>query len=472
MKVKDLFFNKVVQSGLWYTFTNFFVRGLAFITIPIYTRLLTPAEYGLASVYIAWVSIFIIFINLNLKSSITRAKQEIELGGKYDEFASSIAFLSLCLFLFFLLIAIVFRNMLGDIIGLSPLLLILAIIQAFFSSVKGLAIGKFVAEYKYKIKSIATIIGALLGVVLAVYLILYVFSDQPHLGKILGSFVSVAVLGTVFFVQLLIKGRTFVNFSYWKYALIIAVPLIIHELSLIINNHFDRIIIQRFIGEEATGIYSFTYNVSMIVAVIRTSFAGAMAPWIYEKLKEGSYKNIRLKSAYYRDAFAFLYICVLLLSPEIITIMAHPRYLAGIHLAPWIFMAYFFQFMYIEEIRVEIFYKKTGLVSLGTAVSSALNIVLNLILIPRFGYPAAAITTAISFFFLFLYHYYITSRVLKLTLYGFRFHCISLLYIFLATIIFIGFKDYFPLRFISILIAGIYFMHSLKSLIKGSKPVD
>ncbi len=467
MKVKDFFSNKIVQSGIWYTLTNFFTKGLAFITIPIFTRLLTPAEYGLASVYTAWVSILAIFISLNVKSSITRARHETELEGKYDEYASSIAFFSLCLFLLFIGLAYLFKNQLSNIIGLPPLLLVLAIVHAFFASVNDLAVGKFVAEYKYKIKSIATIVSALIGVGLSIYLIIYVFNKQPYYGKILGSFFSVLILGVVFLIQLLAKGKTFVNYKYWKYALIISSPLIIHELSLIINNHFDRIIIQRYVGEGATGIYSFTYNISMIVAVIRTSFAGAMAPWIYEKLKEGSYDNIKVKSGYYRDAFALLYISALFLSPEIIKIIASPSYLEGIHLAPWIFMAYFFQFMYVEEIRVEIFYKRTGLVSLGTALSSVVNIALNLLLIPIYGYPAAAITTAISFFLLFVYHYIVTSKVINHKLYGFKFHLKSIIYITLSTVIFIVFEDMFLPRLMALIVAGLYFAKNLSYFLKG-----
>lgn len=467
MKIKELFFNKIVQSTMWYTFSNFATKGIAFLTLPIFVRLLDPADYGLASVYTAWVSIFMIFIGLNAKSSITRARFETKLEGKYDEFASSIAFLSLCLFLFFTILAVILKDYLGPLVGLPPLLLLLAVVQAFFANVKKLAIGKFVAEYKYKSRSIATIIGALVGTGLSIFLIIYVFKDQPYYGKILGPFISALVLGLVFLIQLLSKGKTFVNYKYWKYALIISAPLIIHELSLVINNQFDRIIIQRLVGEGATGIYSFTYNFSMIIAVMRTSFAGAMAPWIYEKLKEGSYDNIKLKAAYYRDAFAFIYISVLLLSPEFIGIVASPSYLEGIHLAPWIFMAYFFQFMYVEEIRVEIFYKKTMLVSLGTVLSAALNIGLNLLLIPQYGYPAAAVTTAISFFFLFIYHYVVTSRVIKHKLYGLNFHLKSMIYLALSTVIFIVFKDMFFVRFIALFVAGLYFARNLIALIRG-----
>jgi O-antigen/teichoic acid export membrane protein len=61
--------------------------------------------------------------------------------------------------------------------------------------------------------------------------------------------------------------------------------------------------------------------------------------------------------------------------------------------------------------KTEFFYRKTGLISLGTLLSAIINITLNIIFVPKFGYIAAAITTTISYLFLFIFHYLITSNL-------------------------------------------------------------
>ena len=46
--------SKVKKATLWITFCSFLQRGLSFITVPIFTRLLSTADYGSVSVYQSW----------------------------------------------------------------------------------------------------------------------------------------------------------------------------------------------------------------------------------------------------------------------------------------------------------------------------------------------------------------------------------------------------------------------------------
>jgi len=59
MDLKKLFGNKVVKAGSWYTVTNFFTKDLAFLTLPIFTRLLSTSDYGIANLYATYVSIIV-----------------------------------------------------------------------------------------------------------------------------------------------------------------------------------------------------------------------------------------------------------------------------------------------------------------------------------------------------------------------------------------------------------------------------
>jgi len=98
----------------------------------------------------------------------------------------------------------------------------------------------------------------------------------------------------------------------------------------------------------------------------------------------------------FRDLFTVAYIVILFLSPEIIKIVADKRYWIGLSVVPYIFMAYYFNLMYSFEVNVEFYVKKTHLIPIGTILSAALNVILNIIFIPKYGYVAAAITTVIS----------------------------------------------------------------------------
>ncbi|MEG1186120.1 MAG: oligosaccharide flippase family protein, partial [Eubacterium sp.] len=65
--------NSFLSSSIIYVFGSFLTGGIAFITTPIFTRLLTPEDFGITSVFMTWVSVFTIFIGLQTSSTIATA---------------------------------------------------------------------------------------------------------------------------------------------------------------------------------------------------------------------------------------------------------------------------------------------------------------------------------------------------------------------------------------------------------------
>ena len=98
-KIKKIFQSKLVQAGGWYTVTEFFLKGITFLAIPIFTRILTPSDYGLQSIYSTWANILSIVCCLNLNSSIAKAKFDYE--DDFDNYVSSITFFFFLLFSYF-----------------------------------------------------------------------------------------------------------------------------------------------------------------------------------------------------------------------------------------------------------------------------------------------------------------------------------------------------------------------------------
>ena len=447
--VKKLFDNKIIKAGSWYTITNFFIKGITFLTIPIFTRLLTTAEYGVTSIYTSWVGIFSIFIGFNLYSTVGRAK--IDFKDEYDEFNSSVMFFSLVSFLVYLIIFITFESFFLSITGLSRVLFYLMVLQSYLFFLQEYIINKFRFDYNYKAVSIVNIILTGLGVLFSIFLILMVFQNNRVFGKITGQILPLIAMGLFTLIYFMAKGKTFINIKYWKYALVLGVPLVFHALANSVNSQFDRILINRYLGASEAGIYSFSYNIGVIIQVLSTSFNQAWVPWFYEKMEARNIKSIRNYASTYRDVFTVVYAGILLISPELVKIMGNESYWAGISIMPWILMAYYFQFMYSFEFQIEIVHKKTYLISAASIMSAVINIVLNIIFIPKFGYTAAAVATVISYFFLFLFHYFMASKVIKDNIFGLKFHLVSLSYVFGLTAFFFIFEENMIIRFIGIL---------------------
>jgi O-antigen/teichoic acid export membrane protein len=451
MELKKILNNKVVKAGSWYTITEFFLKGITFLTIPIFTRLLTTSDYGLVSLYTTWVGIFTIIIGLNLNTSITKGKYDFKQD--YDKFVSSVIFLSLLVFIGFIVIFIMFGNEMQAITGFSGFIFYFMLFQAYFAFIRTSLIAKLRVEYKYKKISIISILISVFGVILSIGLITYLFQEQPYLGKIIGNGILVIIFGIVFLVYLLKNGSgNLINTKYWRYALFLSIPLIFHSLSSLVNAQFDRIIINQYVGKSATGLYSFAYNVGMIMTVLTHALDQAWSPYVYETMEAGNIKDLKSKGKVYRDFYTIAYAMLLLLSPELIKIMVNESYWESLVIVPYIFASYYLSYMYTLEVKTEFFYKKTNLISVGTIISALINVVLNIIFVPIFGYIAAAITTTISYLFLFLFHYFITSKVIKQPIYGFKFHVKSILYMLVITGYYMIFVEVLFMRIIGILL--------------------
>lgn len=461
MGIKSLLNNKVVKAGSWYTITEFFIKGIAFLTIPIFSRLLTPADYGIVSLYMTWVGIFTILISLNLNTSIVKAKYDFE--EDFNTFVSSMIFLSMLIFLGYLIIFRIFNDTFLNITGLSTKLFYFMVFQAYFSFIRTSMIVKLRVEYNYKLVSIVSILISVLGVLFSLYLITGIFENKAYLGNIIGNGVLIYISGIIFLAMLIIPGRHKLwKPEYWKYALLISTPMILHSLSSIVNAQFDRIVISRYIGETATGLYSFAYNVGMIILVLTHALDQAWSPWVYEKMKKKEYKTIKSNAAIYRNFFSVAYAGLLYFSPEIIKIMAPKNYWEALGIIPFIFSGYYLIYMYTFEVKTEFFFGKTTFISLGSLVSAIINIVLNIIFVPKYGYFAAAITTTTSYLFLFIFHYFTTSVILKKRVYGIRFHLMSITHMVVITLYFVLFRDVLFMRLIGIFIifimGGLYLM--------------
>jgi O-antigen/teichoic acid export membrane protein len=336
------------------------------------------------------------------------------------------------------------------------------IFYSYFQFVQLFSLAKFRVEYKYKIVSILTIISSAVGIVLSIYLIRNIFIDKSYYGKVIGAFIPISILAVIFMFYFLLKGKEFINFKYWKFALVISIPFILHNISGIVNAQFDRIIINQYFGNSETGIYSFAYNVGMIVNVLFMSFYQAYLPYYMEKMENKEYEKIKKISVNYRNLFVFLYAVILFISPEIVKLMAEESYWEGLDIIPYIFLGYFFNFMFTFETNTEYYLKKTKYISFGTMIAAIVNVSLNFLLVPKYGYFAAAVTTSISFFVQFIFHFIITKFVMKKPMYGLKFHLVTLIFGIIITLSFIFLKNYIILRYTIIIINIIIILYELK----------
>lgn len=104
---KKIFSNKLIKNGAYYTLGTFILQGINFLTLPLYTRILTTRDFGITSLYAAWQSVVVIFLCLQTFSTIQNAKVTYD-DNEYREYNSNIVVLSFISFFIFSIIILIF----------------------------------------------------------------------------------------------------------------------------------------------------------------------------------------------------------------------------------------------------------------------------------------------------------------------------------------------------------------------------
>ena len=110
---------------------------------------------------------------------------------------------------------------------------------------------------------------------------------------------------------------------------------------------------------------------------------------------------------------ALVNILLIIFAPEVVRIFAPEEYYEAIWIIPPVAMSVYVSFMYAFFAVFEFYYEKTKYISFATLVGAVINIVLNYLLIPVFGYYAAGYTTLFCYIIYVVMHYYFMSKICK-----------------------------------------------------------
>ena len=445
--------SKVVKAATWYSISNILLRGISIFTAPIFTRLLSTSDYGIASNFVSWVSIVSCITGLGLGTSVIRGK--IEFKEDFKKYLSSVQFLGIIATLFVIIIMVPSLSFWSNLMELDKWLIVgMLLYLLVFPSVSYTQIA-YRFEYRYKENIIITIINTLGNVACSIGLIL-MFGSQRYVGRIIGTILPIFLMGIVFCFKIHQEGRCFFVQKYWKYALNISLPMIPHALSMIILGQIDRAMILKYCGSSDAGIYSFGYSYGILLAVVTNAINDAIQPMTYEYINQDNYKKVNDLFQKVMNLVVFLVILVIAVGPEALMILGTREYYDGRWIVFPVVLGTMFQFFYQNVACVEIYHKKTKLIAIGSVGAALVNFVLNMVFIPKVGYLAAGYTTMISYFLLFLYHYLCAQWVAGKKIFHTKsFVLNSMTAIVFSTILF-GLYDIWYIRYIMLSVVMIW----------------
>lgn len=410
--VKRLVGSKLIRCAGVYTFSNILNQSIPFLLIPLLTRYLLPFDYGLVATFQVIAGFVAPFVGLSVHGAIARKY--------YDNDVDLPSYVTNCLMLLvvsslvFSLLMWFFDRQVSTLTTFPKEWLwgtVVISIRQFVNQIRLSLWQVQVRPVPYGLYQISqTILNACFTVVFVVIL------DLKWQGWILAN-VIVSVLYFVVTLFLLWKDKWIkfsINPKYIESALKFGIPLIPHAIGGSVMMAIDRILINKMVGVADTGIYSVSYQVSMIIVLVQTSFNMAWVPWFYEKLKLNEFST-KLKIV----KFTYLYVLTMVLFAIGLTLSAplimqyfvgKDFYGASLYIG-WLSIGKAINAMYFMTCNYIFYSTKTAYLALATFVSAVVHSVMAYYLISFNGTMGAAQAGVVSSIVLVVLTWCFANRV-------------------------------------------------------------
>lgn len=381
-----------VKASIAYFFANLFSKGIAYLTTPVYTRLLTSEQYGQVSVFLTWLEIFGIVAMFCLSYGVFNNGM-VDYPNDRDDFSLSMLALSNTITIIFSILLFGLFPYIEKYLHIGRPLLLLMCIIFFFHPAYNFWYTRQRYEMKYKKTLIWSMISAIISPVFAISAIM-IFGESNRLySRIFGAEIPLLLIYIGFYFYLAKKNKFRINTKFWKGAFLFNLPLIPHYLSTYLLSSSDKLMISYIVNDSATAYYSVAHSVAAVVFIVWNAINGSLVPYTYEKCKIKDYKSISNVTLPLLLLFACISVGLVMMAPEIVRIMASESYHEAIYIIPPIVGGVFFQVQYSIYANIIYYYKKPVYVMIGSITATISNLILNYVFISKYGYFAAGYTT-------------------------------------------------------------------------------
>lgn len=425
-----------VRATAWFACCSFLQRGISMLTTPIFTRLLTPAEYGQFGVFNSWMSILSVFVTMNMFSGMF-LQGFVKFEDRRECFASAVQGLCTTLTAAWLAIYLLFRDFWNRLFSLTTVQMLAMLLMIWASAMAGFWSVKQRNGLQYQKLVVCSLLVSFLNPIVGIFLVLH--AEDRVTARIFGiAIVELLVYSWMFFSQMR-QDHTFFSAGFWRYALKFSIPLIPHYLATAVLSGADRIMIEVMVGWEEAGVYNLAYSVAQIMMIFNTALLQTIEPWLYKWIAIGKTKTIPSIAYPAFTGIALINILLIAFAPEIIAIFAPPTYYDAIWVIPPVAMSVYFMFSYSFFAAFEFYYEKTAYIALSTLGGAILNVILNIVFIQIYGYYAAGYTTLICYIVYAILHYVCMCRLCRIELHIYRLYDLKILLSISCGFMIIGF---------------------------------
>ncbi len=406
---------KLAGQTAIYGLSSIVGRMLNFLLVPLYTKVLLPEDYGIVSELYAYVAFLLVFLTFGMETTyfkfLNDAKDKVR---TYNQSFTILFVVNIAVLIFGIFgLNFISGVMLYEDYKEFVLLMLLIVILDALSS---LPLAKLRAEEKpmkfaqVQLASIFTNIG------LTLVLLLVVFNpetDEPYYAILYILFANlVASLLKLLLLRTSILSVSFIfDRELLKKMLYFALPIIVAGFAFIVNETIDRILLKQILNnpdlvpetytgtplryaESQVGIYSANYKLTMFIALFLQAFRYAAEPFFFANAKNDPQRKVYGKIMnLFVAVLCFAFLLVVLNLDFFKHFIRNEAYHVGLNVVPILLIANIFLAVYANQ---SIWYKLSGQTKFGAYISvggAIITLSMLFILIPKYGYWAAAWTT-------------------------------------------------------------------------------
>jgi len=400
--------SKIVKNTFFYAVGELLPKVVSLLLLPVYTRFLTPEDYGIISYTQTIITFLAVLGTFALNTYVLRFyfihKDENERRTLFGTIQLFVVFLNVIILLMAFLVMPSIIDHYHIQVPWYPYFLLAFIINFLdcFSIIP-------MVVYRIRQEAVKFVILGLsrtiLTVLLTLYLVVYLKSG------LIGTFQAQLYVNVPYlFVYLVVMhkyARWQIKWQYIKEGLNFSAPLISGTICYMLLSVSDRIILERNVSIGDLGIYNIACQMSLALSIVIRSGYRSVEPIIFQEYgKAGYYQFIRkIQSVFFCSIYVGAMI-IALFSQEIFQLMTTEAFYNGYLLVPALIVGVIMtgqNMIYGGVLQGE---GRTKLQGLATLVGAIVSVVVNLTLIPLYGIYAAAVASAVSFFVMNTIYFY------------------------------------------------------------------
>ena len=396
-----------LKAGIWYVISNFLVKAMAFITTPIFARLMSEADYGEFSNYASWQSTLLIITGAELHNTLSRAYYDYT--DDYDKYVSSVTVAGCLLTLVIYGLFLLCQGWIYSIVAIPPVFVHVLFFTLMCQSCKTIWLARERTLYRYKSVALVSMLNLVVPTLIAVALVLLLPVDRRLEGRIYGTYLPMASIGLICAVSMLCKGRSF-RLDHVKYAFKLSLPLLVHYLTVTLLTSSNTIVTKSVLGAEAAAVISITTSVIHILTILFQAVSGAVTTWLMDNLDQKNVSTARKGTLLYTAGVVVVAAGTILVAPELVWILGGEKYAAATPLIPGMVLGIVFQSVAAVFNIVLTYDKNVVKTAVYTGVIAVISIAAKIFLLPDMGYAVLAWINAAAFGALFVVNYVLVKK--------------------------------------------------------------